>query len=390
MTTIGQRIKNFRKNIGLSQADLAGKIGVTSQTVSKWECDVGLPDIIQIVPLADVLDVSTDAILGADSNMEKNVEVALAAVEEKWRGRINDQSTDSTRYHYKFDLFNVYRELLRRYPMNYEVALRGARCGNSILYARGRGLPEIEGLSIQSVLRDVERMCRAVINYDDDISNKAEAKRTVAEAMYFAGDYDKAEDELAGLPWQYVNLAKCRMAVFTGDGDARLACSKNRFSKDCCSFLWALRDIADSYSALGIAYKEQTYQACANLIAFCDRSTDFCDVRQLLYFKRIGYLLTAQNKIREGDYDGALDAIEALTDVVAEYKKTFEGGRSVEPSGVYYDGADEDEWYAGEGARNYFDDTLMWAVSDFVDRTGNPVVTSERYKACVARIEAAK
>ena len=59
MTTIGQRIKNFRKNIGLSQADLAAKIGVTAQTVSKWECDVGMPDIIQIVPLANVLDVST-------------------------------------------------------------------------------------------------------------------------------------------------------------------------------------------------------------------------------------------------------------------------------------------------------------------------------------------
>ncbi|MBQ7646486.1 MAG: helix-turn-helix transcriptional regulator, partial [Clostridia bacterium] len=37
MTTIGQRIKNFRKSCGLSQAELAGKIGVTSQTVSKWE-----------------------------------------------------------------------------------------------------------------------------------------------------------------------------------------------------------------------------------------------------------------------------------------------------------------------------------------------------------------
>ncbi len=389
MTTIGQRIKNFRKNIGLSQAELAGKIGVTSQTVSKWECDVGLPDIIQIVPLADVLDVSTDAILGADSNMEKNVASALSAVEEKWRGRINDQSTDSTRFHYRFDKFNAYRELLRRYPMNHEIAKKGAHCGSGILFARGRGLPEIEGLSIQSVLRDTERMCRAVINYDDDISHKAEAKMILAESMYFAGDYDKAEDELAGLPHNYVNMARCSFAVFSGDGDARLECAKNYFGNSLATFLFSLREMADCYSALGVAYKEKTYKACRDLVDFCDRFSDFCDKRELLQFRRIGYLLTAQNKVREGDFDGALDAIEVLTDLVIEYKNACKEGAG-DANSIYYDSVDEDEWFAGESAKNYFDDTLMWAVSDFDDRENNPVVTSERYKACVARIEKLK
>ncbi len=389
MTTIGQRIKNFRKAAGLSQAELAGKIGVTSQTVSKWECDVGLPDIIQIVPLADVLDVSTDAILGADANMEKNIEIAISAVEEKWRGNICDQSRDRTRFHFKFELFNVYRELLRRYPMNYEIAMKGARCGNGILFARGRGLPEIEGLSIASVLRDTERMCRAVINYDDDISDKAYAKTLLAESYYYAGERDKAEDELVGLPKEYVGAARSCFATFSGDGDERLKCAKESFSVMCSNFLQSLREIADSYSALGTAKKEQTYRACGDLIAFCDRSVGFCDKRLLLYFKRIGYLLIAQNKIREGDYGGALDAIEILTDVVIEYKKAFsENEESTAPDRIYFDNKiDENSWFLNDRSKNYFDDTLTWAVSDFTDRVGNPVVTSERFKACERRLK---
>ena len=62
--TIGQRILRLRKSKGLTQEQLAEKVGVTAQAVSKWENDVSLPDI-QIIPaLSGILGVSTDALLG--------------------------------------------------------------------------------------------------------------------------------------------------------------------------------------------------------------------------------------------------------------------------------------------------------------------------------------
>ena len=45
--SLGNRLFHARKKQGLSQEDVAGKLGVSRQTVSKWETDETLPDIRQ-------------------------------------------------------------------------------------------------------------------------------------------------------------------------------------------------------------------------------------------------------------------------------------------------------------------------------------------------------
>lgn len=64
MNHIGQRIKELRKKNDLTQEKLADFLGVTYQSVSKWECGTTMPDLALIVPLARVLHVSTDELLG--------------------------------------------------------------------------------------------------------------------------------------------------------------------------------------------------------------------------------------------------------------------------------------------------------------------------------------
>lgn len=84
--TIGQVIKKLRKERNLTQEELAEQINITSQAVSKWENETGLPDISQIVPLASVFGVSTDVLLGvegttADDEAYKIIERAYAKKE---------------------------------------------------------------------------------------------------------------------------------------------------------------------------------------------------------------------------------------------------------------------------------------------------------------------
>ena len=69
--TIGENIKAQRKQKKLTQEELAELVGVTPQAVSRWEREVGYPDIAQIVPLAKVFGVSTDEILGACSGNDE-------------------------------------------------------------------------------------------------------------------------------------------------------------------------------------------------------------------------------------------------------------------------------------------------------------------------------
>ena len=61
--TIGESIRYHRKKLNLTQAQLAARLGVTPQAVSKWESGAGLPDLSMAAPLARALGTTTDELL---------------------------------------------------------------------------------------------------------------------------------------------------------------------------------------------------------------------------------------------------------------------------------------------------------------------------------------
>lgn len=66
-TSLGKRIMAHRKRLGLTQDQLAEKLGVTAQAVSKWENDLSCPDITMLPKLAQIFGVTTDALLGNEA-----------------------------------------------------------------------------------------------------------------------------------------------------------------------------------------------------------------------------------------------------------------------------------------------------------------------------------
>ena len=62
--SINQQIASLRKNMGITQEELAGHIGVTNQSVSKWESAVCCPDIQLLPVIADFFSVSIDELFG--------------------------------------------------------------------------------------------------------------------------------------------------------------------------------------------------------------------------------------------------------------------------------------------------------------------------------------
>lgn len=68
----GAVIKRLREGKGLTQAQLAEKIDVSSKTVSKWETAKGLPDISLIEPLSLALGVSVMELLSGDAVVNQN------------------------------------------------------------------------------------------------------------------------------------------------------------------------------------------------------------------------------------------------------------------------------------------------------------------------------
>ena len=76
--SLGERLLEFRKEKHLSQEEVAEKLNVTRQTVSKWETDSSTPDFDKIAPLCELYGVTTDELLTGNKEevkVENNVDV---------------------------------------------------------------------------------------------------------------------------------------------------------------------------------------------------------------------------------------------------------------------------------------------------------------------------
>ena len=63
MKTLGQKISELRKKQKMTQDELAEKMNVSAQAVSKWENDLSIPDITVLIELSEFFGVSLDSLL---------------------------------------------------------------------------------------------------------------------------------------------------------------------------------------------------------------------------------------------------------------------------------------------------------------------------------------
>ena len=70
--TLGNKIFNERKKKGYSQEELASKIGVSRQTIYKWENDQAMPDLVNLKKLAEVFETSIEQLLEEKKSEPEN------------------------------------------------------------------------------------------------------------------------------------------------------------------------------------------------------------------------------------------------------------------------------------------------------------------------------
>ena len=76
--TLGTMIAELRKQRGMTQLELAEKMGVTDKAVSKWERDLSCPDINSLPNLAEILGVSVDELM----QIKKEADAPVSKVSE--------------------------------------------------------------------------------------------------------------------------------------------------------------------------------------------------------------------------------------------------------------------------------------------------------------------
>lgn len=102
---LGNRLFQARKKSGLSQEDVAEKLGVSRQTVSKWESDETLPDIRQSKRMAMLYHVTLDELIEFDMDV-KEIEQVILTSDEK----INDKIDWTKAWGKKYPILLRYQE----------------------------------------------------------------------------------------------------------------------------------------------------------------------------------------------------------------------------------------------------------------------------------------
>lgn len=191
-TSIGNNIKIARKKIGMTQEELAYQLGVTAQAVSRWESEVGMPDISMIIPLAQTLSISTDTLFGLTEHTYNDLH--LTEIKE----------TIEKRCHHDHDPENAFwsvqylQEETLKDPANYDIlCLYVGQCAALSQYVDMQGLYQEEWPDIRN---DAIRKALQIIRYSNNPDMIERTHYALAWIYIHEKDYASAREHIATLP----------------------------------------------------------------------------------------------------------------------------------------------------------------------------------------------
>ena len=80
--TLGEKLRNARKQEGLTQEQLSEKLGISRSAVAKWGTDNGIPDISNLIALSDEFGLSLDELIKENTAVKKKLIADSSA--KKW------------------------------------------------------------------------------------------------------------------------------------------------------------------------------------------------------------------------------------------------------------------------------------------------------------------
>ena len=198
---LGEAILSRRKALGLTQEQVAERLGVTPQAVYKWEKDLACPDVQLLSPLARLLETDLNALF--DYNTAPTDAELSALIESLSRLGMQKDGLEKA--------FAEAQAALRRYPSCAQLQLSIAVVLEAALLARGGGNEAQE--------RQIEEMYRFAAA-SDEARVRDTARSIITRRLIQKGELNEAEAMLDALPaqppqkWHYrAQLLKARGKV---------------------------------------------------------------------------------------------------------------------------------------------------------------------------------
>ncbi len=236
--TMGQTIRRLRHEKNLTQEELAERLNLTAQAISKWENDVGMPDISQIVPLASVLEVSCDLLLGYNSSLPNDeVDSILNSAQSLLSGGLDD----------RLAAYDLIRGGLNKYPCSPKLLMRCCELGLSLSLPEN---PDCANERAEEIGRDVTRMAKRIIACSSDVNDQLRARQILILLYSSSGQYDLAYNEAECFP--------CRADFTYLSALADIAAREGDYEREtayrCTDIDYILQQLENETALLGKAY----------------------------------------------------------------------------------------------------------------------------------------
>jgi len=176
---IGENIKGLRKRKDITQEELAEALGISFQSISKWERGEGFPDITMLPDLADFFETSVDELLGADRMSG---------------GFFNDVYNQACEYEIdgKYDeAIELLRNTLKKAPHHYEIMSKLA----CVLLLADNESDEGKILTKKAIT-----LCERHLDSNASEKSRATARAALCFLYDNTGDRQKAKDLASKLP----------------------------------------------------------------------------------------------------------------------------------------------------------------------------------------------
>lgn len=218
--SIGSKIRQLRKERGMTQERLAELVGISFQAISKWENNLALPDITLIPQLAAIFGVTTDELFSY--NLKQNQE----EIEDYAARAYIFRETDAAKAR------EILEEGLSKYPDN-EILL------NNLLYVQNYSENPDETIKTASKL--ISETSNSEIKYD--------ALRFLAYAYNVKGDSESAIAALEQIP--EISFSKLSEMAFILDGKPKMQAAQKQKQISFETLLQMMWKIAEVYESEG-------------------------------------------------------------------------------------------------------------------------------------------
>ena len=180
--TFGEKLKEARKEAGLSQEQFAEKMNVSRSAIAKWESDKGMPDVNNLKMMAQLLGISLDYLLDEDEKLSFNeTKEAIDLDSFEVSGKCRDKK-DAACYS-KYSGANAIYPLIRRKRMRKAEWIADFLAGPGII----QGADYLNDASAHYLVESGGR--QLLVNVSKDFITSRELANKVDPGKFYFGNY---------------------------------------------------------------------------------------------------------------------------------------------------------------------------------------------------------